>query len=208
MTDRLSLDGSKHPNFIGCWMMTDTSICGSLINFFESNKKAQHRGLAGDGMPNEAFKKSTDITIAPKDLEDEKFSDVSSYIQHLKLCYLDYLEQWDFLKSFLPTVHIGTFNIQKYDEGGHFGALHSERTTLSNLHRMHVWMTYLNDVSDGGETEFPMFGLKIKPEKGKTLIWPADWSHAHLGRIVEKGNKYIITGWMHFPHDNLPENCP
>ena len=62
-------------------------------------------------------------------------------------------------------------------------------------------MTYLNDVSEGGETEFPMFGLKVKPEMGKTLIWPAEWTHAHLGAIVKTGKKYIITGWMHFPYD-------
>ena len=62
-------------------------------------------------------------------------------------------------------------------------------------------MTYLNDVPEGGETEFPMYGLKIKPETGKTLIWPAEWTHAHKGAIVVKGNKYIITGWMHYPDD-------
>jgi len=33
------------------------------------------------------------------------------------------------------------------------------------------------------------------------LIWPAEWTHAHLGAIVKKGNKYIITGWMHHPDD-------
>ena len=59
-------------------------------------------------------------------------------------------------------------------------------------------MTYLNDVPEGGETEFPMFGLKVKPETGKTLIWPAEWTLAHLGSVVKNGKKYIITGWMHF----------
>ena len=56
----------------------------------------------------------------------------------------------------------------------------------------------LNDDFDGGETEFPVFGDKVKPEKGKTLIWPADWTHAHSGKVVNSGVKYIITGWMHF----------
>ena len=157
--------------------------------------------MVADGVPRETVRKSTDISILRHDLEDESFRDVSSYIEHLKVCYLDYLEQWDVLKSFLPKVHIGRFNIQKYDEGGHFGMLHSERTSLGTLHRMHAWMTYLNDVSNGGETEFPMFGLKVKPEKGKTLIWPAEWTHAHMGAVVETGKKYIITGWMHFPYD-------
>ena len=60
-------------------------------------------------------------------------------------------------------------------------------------------MTYLNDVLEGGETIFPMLGVSVKPVRGKTLLWPAEWTHAHLGKAVEKGNKYIITGWMHFP---------
>ncbi len=201
MIDRLNSDGTKHPNFVGCWTMRDTSICDNLVDFFEANQQGQRAGVTGDGILREAAKKSTDMSIAPRDLEDEKFRDAATYVEHLKLCYSDYLEQWEFLKSFLPTVHIGPFNIQKYDEGGHFATLHSERTSLGTLHRMHAWMTYLNDVPEGGETEFPMFGLKVKPAKGKTLIWPAEWTHAHLGAVVRTGKKYIITGWMHYPYD-------
>ena len=199
MIDRLSLDVSKHPSFIGCWMLEDSSFCNDVIEFFESNKGSQAPGVTASHKVRESIKKSTDMRIVPLDLKEEKFRVVSTYIGHLKVCYLDYLEQWEFLKSFLPGMHIGAFNIQKYDEGGHFGALHSERTSLNALHRVLAWMTYLNDVPEGGETEFPMFGLKVKPETGKTLIWPAEWTHAHLGSVVKKGNKYIITGWMHFP---------
>ena len=206
MINRLSLDGSQHPNFIGCWMMENTSICDDLIEFFERNKTAQKPGRVSDGKLNTTVKNSTDIFIAPDDLKDEKFRVVSRYIEQLKVCYSDYLEQWGFLKGFLPKVYIGPFNIQKYDVGGHFGTLHSERTDLIHLHRMLAWMTYLNDVPKSGETEFPMFGLKVKPEKGKTLIWPAEWTHAHLGAVVKKGNKYIITGWMHYPDDALAES--
>ena len=82
-----------------------------------------------------------------------------------------------------------------------FRGLAFGQTDLKYLHRTLVWMTYLNDVEDGGETEFPMFGLKVRPQRGKTLFWPAEWTHAHLGAIVKKGNKYIITGWMHHPDD-------
>ena len=204
MIDRLSLDVSRHPSFIGCWMLQNTSLCDGLIEFFEHNKAAQRPGVVAGHFGKklqERTKKSTDISIAPVDLEKEKFRIVSTYIEHLNVCYLDYLEQWDFLKSTFPRMHIGPFNLRKYDEGGHFGGLHAERTSLNVLHRVLVWMTYLNDVPEGGETEFPMFGLKIKPEKGKTLIWPAEWTHAHLGAVVKRGKKYITTGWLHFPHD-------
>ena len=201
MIERLSVDISKNPNFIGCWMLEDTSVCDGMIDFFEHNKVAQTPGVLSSHKLKETTKKSTDITISPIDLNEEKFRPVSAYIEHLKICYLDYLEQWDFLKSTFPRMHIGRFNLRRYDEGGHFGKLHAERTSLNVLHRVLAWMTYLNDVPEGGETEFPMFGLNIKPEKGKTLIWPAEWTHAHLGAVVKRGNKYITTGWLHCPHD-------
>ena len=96
-------------------------------------------------------------------------------------------------------VDIPSFNIQKYNIGGHFAELHTERESVSTMHRVFAWMTYLNDVDDGGETYFKYFDLKIKPEIGKTLIWPAEWTHAHKGEVLHSGVKYIITGWMHFP---------
>ena len=46
--------------------------------------------------------------------------------------------------------------------------------------------------------DFEHFNLKIKPEAGKTLIWPAEWTHAHRGTVLKGGKKYIITGWLHF----------
>ena len=57
-------------------------------------------------------------------------------------------------------------------------------------------MTYLNDVDGGGTTFFSHYDLEIKPKKGLTLIWPAEWTHAHKGNVLHSGSKYIITGWM------------
>ena len=56
----------------------------------------------------------------------------------------------------------------------------------------------VNDVDDGGTTDFDYYKVKIKPEVGKTLIWPAEWTHAHTGSVLKSGSKYIVTGWMHF----------
>jgi len=199
MMNRLELNNVKHPNFFGCWMLENKSLCDDLVQFFELRKASHRPGISGLGKVDKEIKHSTDLLITPVDLQHKNFRSVSTYTEHLTDCYLDYLEQWEFLKSFVQRIHIGPFNIQKYDQGGHFQSLHAERTSLHTLHRVFAWMTYLNDVSEGGETEFPMYDLKIKPEKGKTLIWPAEWTHAHKGATVKKGSKYIITGWMHFP---------
>ena len=90
-------------------------------------------------------------------------------------------------------------NIQKYNPGGHFAKVHSERVHITSLHRLFAFMTYLNDDFEGGKTSFIHHNIDIEPIIGKTLIWPAEWTHAHKGNIVKSGTKYIATGWIHLP---------
>jgi len=195
---RERLEAGAAPHFIGCWALEDDGLCDGLVDHFEANAAAQKPGFVGGGVVDTSFKRSIDLTLAPEELAKTQSPVLGAYFERLNHCFWDYLEEWAFLRSFLDEVHIGSFNIQKYADGDHFGGLHSERTALANAHRVLVWMTYLNDVAAGGETEFPHFALKIRPAKGKTLIWPAEWTHAHRGCVVERGPKYIITGWMHF----------
>ena len=124
----------------------------------------------------------------------------AEYFDKLFECYKDYLEQWPFLSSLANKLEIGAFNLQRYEAGQHFKRVHSERTGLENLHRVLVWMTYLNDVEEGGSTRFSHYDLSIKPQKGLTLIWPAEWTHAHSGEVLDSGSKYIATGWITFPN--------
>ena len=189
---------SQQIHFIGCWNLENDKLCNEIINFFENNKNLQKPGISGKGK-DVKIKKTTDITVLPEDLKKPKFEILKQYIDALHKCFLDYQNQWPFLKSMLRTVNVPAFNIQKYSRGDHFASLHSERTSLESLHRLFAWMTYLKDVNDGGQTSFNHYGIKIKPEIGKTLIWPAEWTHAHTGEILKSGTKYIVTGWMHFP---------
>ena len=194
---RLKLE-SDQINFIGIWNLENDDLCKNITNFFETNIDLQKDGTTGDGKKTE-LKKTTDINIHPNNLREEKFVHIKDYIKVLHNCYLDYQEQWPFLKDKINTVDIPTFNIQRYNPGDHFSHVHTERSSLNSLHRVFAWMTYLNNVDDGGNTHFTHYDLKIKPEIGKTLIWPAEWTHAHCGEILNSGVKYIITGWMHFP---------
>ena len=168
----------------------------------ENNKNLQKPGVSGVGK-NLKIKKTTDIYITPDNLKKPQFQILQKYINELHKCFLDYQNQWTFLKSMLKTVYVPGFNIQKYSPGGHYASVHSERTSLETLHRLLAWMTYLNDVDDGGQTNFSHYGIKIKPETGKTLIWPAEWTHAHTGEILKSGTKYIVTGWIHFPSSKI-----
>ena len=93
-------------------------------------------------------------------------------------------------------------NIQHYKKGGGYKIYHSERSIMDpvQLSRHLVYMTYLNDVESGGETEFLFQKLKIKPRKGLTLIWPTDWTHTHRGIPSNEEEKMIVTGWVHYLH--------
>ena len=194
---RQNLKTPEANNFIGIWNFENKELCKEIINFFEKNKSLQKKGQTALGV-NEKIKKTTDITIDPLDLQKKEYSVFNDYFKKLNECFLDYKDQYSFLDTFLKKIHIGHFNVQKYLPGDHFAQSHSERTGLTNLHRIFAWMTYLNDVEDGGTTDFDYYKIKIKPECGKTLIWPAEWTHVHSGSILKSGSKFIITGWMHF----------
>ena len=195
---KLSTVSNKSPNFIGSWNIENDKLCNEIIKFFEENKSMQRVGITATGY-DPKLKKTTDMVIQPSDLKNKKYSLFNSYFNLLKDCFLDYRNQYPFLNhKFFNRTHIGNFNVQKYNSGDHFSQLHSERVSLDSLHRLFAWMTYLNNVDDGGTTNFEYYDIKVKPEIGKTLIWPAEWTHAHTGSILKSGTKYIITGWIQF----------
>tara|TARA_B100002051_G_C16566868_1_gene550535 strand:- start:244 stop:852 length:609 start_codon:yes stop_codon:yes gene_type:complete len=194
--NRIDLKIKKTPSFMGCWLSNNKELFKNIINFYDDNLQLHRTGMTGEGL-NPDRKSSTDITIKPIDLKKPEYSDFNDYFELLYGCFIDYVEQWPFLKK-LQGLDIGPFNIQKYEKGDHFSYVHSERMSLKYSDRVFAWMTYLNDVKSGGETYFDHFDLNIKPETGKTLIWPSEWTHAHSGGIVNE-EKYIITGWINFP---------
>ena len=196
----INIEGSS-PHFIGSWNIEQNSLCDELVSFFAAHEEKQEPGQSAGGVNLEA-KNSIDISVNPRDLDLPEYKPVKEYINCLYACYEDYLKEFPFLASTMPQTDIGSFNIQKYLPGGHFKLPHTERTSIQNSFRVLAFMTYLNDVEDGGSTTFVHQNMEVQPERGKTLIWPAEWTHAHLGNIVNSGEKYIITGWMHFPHES------
>ena len=66
-----------------------------------------------------------------------------------------------------------------------------------------VFMTYLNTVTDGGETEWFHQQIKIQPRKGLTVMWPVDWTHVHRGVPSKTQTKYVTTGWYTYKIPNF-----
>ena len=195
---RIALQSSNlTPNFIGSWMIEPLSLCDELIAYFESHIEEQNVGVTGGGKDLDV-KDRMDIAIAPNQLDLPGNEVFKLYINSLFTCYKDYLVQWPFLAEIAQNLALGSFNLGRYQRGQHFQKMHTERDNLDTLHRVLAWMTYLNDVDEGGETYFSHYGLNIKPRKGLTIIWPAEWTHAHKGNVLLGESKYMITGWLTF----------
>jgi hypothetical protein len=108
------------------------------------------------------------------------------------------------LESLVRKVYrIGEINAQKYLQGkGGYHHWHSEvypkLGDLDPLHRVVLFMFYLNDVEEGGETEFYYQEIDLKPTQGQMVIAPATFTHTHKGGVPISGDKYILTSWILF----------
>ncbi len=175
----------------------DKNICEDLIEYFEKHscQKAGQIYVEDSLIINTDIKKSTDVYITALDCDAIP---VSNYLIELQNSLNKYLEKFPTLhkhKSF--TVGDG-FNIQRYYPNEGYFEWHAERVNLASSPRLLVFTTYLNTVSDGGETEFMYQNLKIKPQIGLTVIFPADWMYVHRGVTSTTETKWITTGWFSY----------
>ena len=67
---------------------------------------------------------------------------------------------------------------------------------FENEARVLAFAIYLNDVEEGGETEFLHFKKRVKSKKGRIVIWPASFPYFHRGNPPISNEKYILTSWM------------
>ena len=88
------------------------------------------------------------------------------------------------------------FKVQKTLPSQGYHVWHYENGNVEYAHRVLTWTVYLNDIKEGGETEFLHQSKRVTPEQGSVVIFPAAFTHIHRGNPPLSGEKYIITGWI------------
>jgi hypothetical protein len=178
-------------DFIRGWYLDDLDICDKLIEYFENNN-SKFDGRSSAGI-NKSVKDSTDCHLTDSNL-------LSQYLNLLSLIAQEYTKIYPYVDHYSPWGVNDTINIQRYKPNQGYHGWHTERNGITpNISSRHmVFMTYLNDVNDDGETEFFHQKLKVSPKKGLTLLWPADWTFTHRGVPSPTETKYIITGWFNY----------
>ena len=183
-------------SFIGAWYLPEIDVCDELIDYFR-NSPVQRAGQFGKEEVDKNVKDSLDVQI-----QYNRFTDppVYRYIQNLTRISHEYVEKYKGSAALDGWGIDENMAIQHYEPGGGYKNWHCERwgKEMPSAVRHLVFMTYLNDVSDAGGTEFLYQGITVQPKKGLALIWPADWTHHHRGIVSPTEEKYIITGWFSF----------
>ena len=195
----LKLHDFSDESFIhGCYI--PDHICDNAIKYFDENPDRQVSGKildANDNLAvNDSRKKSTDIGFdVLQSKEDSRL--LSEYLMYLNLCIKEY--EYKYNRAGLIAEYNITegINLQKYEPGEGYKNWHCERNGLKDQTRCLAFMTYLNDVEDGG-TEFMYQKITSPAKKGLTMVWPSDWTHTHRGQVSQTHKKYILTGWLNY----------
>lgn len=178
--------GSDMNNFLGTWNLQDASVCDALIQLHDNNPNKNRVDTSY---------KSCEETYL--NFPHESVENYLKQLQHICACYKN---KYIFCNEGPAWSITEGIKIQKYNPGEAYRGWHFERDAVGDreVRRHLAFMTYLNDVDDAGQTEFYYQGMKFKPRKGLTLIWPAEWTHTHRGITSPTQTKYILTGWYNY----------
>lgn len=185
--------------------------CKSLIDFYEDNERYHTEGSSDIRKMDVSDKDKKGMELKRNILyigrEQIKFQ--SGYFSSLARVIFYGINQYTKTYPFLNKVRSwqlsSNFKIKKYLPTEALSFTHCENSGHTDgemERRMISWMIYLNDVVDGGQTEFPSQEIKFQPRVGDMLIWPAYWTHPHYGIPSSSQIKYIVTGWFTYSNES------
>jgi hypothetical protein len=192
----------KHDQFIGIYEEAfNEQFCKNAIQYFENANKSGfcHNRLTFE---NAVAHAKNDLTVFVHQEAQVDMSTTQNLFNEFNQtfwgkCYKNYSEKYSVLST-ADEHTIFSCRVQKTEVGGGYHNWHFESPTRAMSQRIMAWMVYLNDVEEGGETEFLYLAKRVKPKAGTLVIWPAGYTHSHRGNPPISNTKYIITGWVEF----------
>lgn len=96
---------------------------------------------------------------------------------------------------------LAPLRIKRYlpDAGDGFQLHFDSIGEVANRYLVFLW--YLNDVEEGGETEFGKLGIRVRPRAGRLLMFPPYWMYQHTGCPPISGDKFILSTYLLFQRD-------
>ena len=186
--------------FIGVWdKFVPKSICQKVIEDYESTlerissntfENTNIEPMHGNAQFENRKLGRSDISLMMNQYNPNLAGQLSQYLQ---ACFNHYIDEYPQLAS--EIIFSSDIKIQKTGPGGGYHVWHCENSSYAYASRTLVWAIYLNDIKEGGETEFLYQHKRVIPKAGTTTIWPAAFTHVHRGNPPLANDKYILTGW-------------
>ena len=188
----------------------DDKVCDDIIKLFEKYPEHQFEGYIGHSSNqtiitniNKTIKDTTDMNILKlihiaewneisNILIDSLEKNINIYMSLMKEKFSIDLNAQFGKKSFYSLL------IHKYKKKEGKFLYHNDSFCDKKYGKYRIlnYLWYLNDVDEGGETEF--FGFyKIKPKKGNLVFFPSDWLFPHSGKVPISNDKYVVSGWIY-----------
>ena len=115
-----------------------------------------------------------------------------------------YMDELDLGPDFPDKYAFEEFRVKRYREDRQIEfADHVDVGDYNSARRFLVCSLYLNDVEEGGTTDFPKLSHTITPKCARILVFPPTWMYRHAGRPVVKGKKYILGNLFALSSMNL-----
>jgi len=183
-----------------------SEICNKIIETYEYGIKTNPSGYYQSGKIFEPLQRKDKATFLDEFEMQDIFADdnfdlnheysgslsdiVNNYLQEALESYMDKFEV-------LKTIKIRSVRqkLQKTNKGGGYHIWHCEQCNVLVAERVLTWIIYLNDIEEGGETEFLHQSLRIPAKEGSILFFPASFAYTHRGNPPLSNVKYIATGW-------------
>jgi len=193
-------------------------LCEQIIQRYDAELHMKYQGVTAAGL-DKSVKDTQDMSIP----ENEEWAEVNHLLtseleKHMKL-YMKSIETGPHYKkenNFGQEYHhlqetliqVNNFMIQRYEQNKGKYVYHHDGSNETKHSRAVTYLWYLNDVVEGGETDFFGGTFKITPETGKLLLFPACWSYPHRGNMPITSSKYIVTGWLYTENRKLTPKIP
>ena len=185
-------------NFIGVYDNYITKEeCDKAIELFEKENKMKRTLNRKEFENSNSFEKKDTQFFATSENLNIWHDRLKTLIVNYNIAFNNYLKETGGDVAYGNEFHFTQLKIQKTLPTEGYHVWHIEHSKgFQNEPRAFVYTVYLNDVEEGGETEFLHFSKRVKPKKGRIVIWPAGFPYVHRGNPPLSGKKYILTSWM------------
>jgi len=174
--------------------------CDMMIDWYESNPSLRQEGCVYDGTAGTAVRDDS-VKICKESSVPHERNDILDIISQRTFdAYRKAFEEgMPFPDPFASPLCLNGYTIRKYNKNeGIFKPHYDVNGSGGTEKRLFAVLMYLNDVDEGGETEFPEWNISVSPKKGRILLFPCNYLFLHQGNVPISHDKYMIAMFIYY----------